>query len=943
MNANEMVSLIDQMTPAVSGSRIASFENYGPRTAFGQRLHSTKYRAPEERYDDYAVRYARAVSDNERMFRRVLKYVRDQSLLPAGRQQHSMGRPYLTTAYNCVGRDTLVLTREHGVVEIETLAGTVATIVDGNGTWQKAEFAAFGERELHTVTFTNGRKRLDILATADHDWIVQGERRRTSSLRRNDRVDFLGRPKIDWDHSEYARGVVHGLVYGDGTRTCDTFGFHLRLCGSVDDLRPYLNDFPSSNPPSYSGDTVFYFFGRNAWTDLKALPDPVAASSVYLLGFLRGWFAADGCVSMQPEVTLCTGLAEEAWLRRFGPLVGFNVIGASALSKETNYGIRSKLSRNVRLDRRFLTKDDFLLTHHRERFEADVVTQWRIARVSDDPVIRDEVFCAIVPTTHSFALAGGIHTGNCFVSGDIPDSYEGIMENLKLGGMTLRTGGGVGWDFSTLRPSGEPIRGLGHGSFASGPISFMRVYDVNCETILTAGHRRGAMMAVLRIDHPDILSFIGSKRATGQLKNFNISVAVTDKFMEALANDGLYDLEFKGARFATVRATDVWAKIMESNWDWAEPGVLFIDRINARNPLYYCESISATNPCAEQPLPPWGACLLGSVNLVKMLTPSRIGNAVEIEEIHGYGTSVLPFQQRIVDQRASVYDIDYELLDDVVDVAVRAFDNVPERTVFPLEQQRLEAINKRRMGVGVTGMANAIEIMGFKYGSLAYIEAQDRILERIALQAYRTSVTLAQEKGAFPLFDADKYLDGYFVKTVLDDEIRDGIAKHGLRNGLLLSIAPTGTISMAADNVSSGIEPPYAIKAKYDIIMPEGKVTFDTVDHAFEFFGVTCQTANETTAEQHIDVLCAAQKFVDSSISKTCNVDGQVAGKGQGVTFSDFKQLYQRAYDGGAKGCTTFNKNGKLLGVRHETVEVREADTVCTINEFGQKSCAADL
>lgn len=531
---------------------------------------------------------------------------------------------------------------------------------------------------------------------------------------------------------------------------------------------------------------------------------------------------------------------------------------------------------------------------------------------------------------------------NCFVNGDIPDSYEGIMEALKLGGMTLRTGGGVGWAFDTLRPENEPIRGLGPGSYSSGPVSFMRIWDVNCETILTAGHRRGAMMGVMRIDHPDILKFISAKRATGALKNFNLSVAVTDAFMEALFNDGLYDLQFGGVKYASVRARDVWAKIMESNWDWAEPGILFIDRINARNPLYYCEKISATNPCAEQPLPPWGACLLGSLNIVKVLTPSRLGNVVDLQRPEGYGVAV---EQRIVDPRSSRYDIDYELLDDIVDTAVRCFDNVPERTVFPLEQQKQEALNKRRMGVGVTGMANALEIIGHRYGSPGYIELQNQVLERIAIRAYRTSVELAQEKGSFPLFDAEKYLDGWFATNVLDDETCAGIARYGLRNGVLLSIAPTGTISMAADNVSSGIEPPYAIHGKYTIMMPDGKQVFDTVDHAYEFFGVTCQTATETSAEQHIDVLCAAQRFVDSSISKTCNVNGQIAGAGPGVTFGDFRELYQRAYDGGAKGCTTFNINGKLQGVREiaepgDKSVVIEDGAACRIDgTTGLRSC----
>ncbi len=565
-----------------------------------------------------------------------------------------------------------------------------------------------------------------------------------------------------------------------------------------------------------------------------------------------------------------------------------------------------------------------------EKFD-DYCVRWSRATTDTDKdfrralkYTRDQFILPAGRQQHSMGRAYLTTAYNCFVGGLIPDSYEEIMESLKLGGMTLRTGGGVGWNFDTLRPEGEPIRGLGPGSFSSGPISFMRIWDINCETILTAGHRRGAMMATMRVDHPDIMKFITAKRGTGQLKNFNMSVCVTDEFMEAVESDGLYWLQFNGVKYHQVRAVDVWAVIMQSNWDWAEPGTLFIDRINERNPLYYCEKIFATNPCAEQPLPPWGACLLGSINIVKALTPSRVGNVVDLTRQQGYGVTV---DQRIVDPRSSKFDIDYELLDDVVDTAVRCFDNVPERTVFPLEQQKQEALSKRRMGLGVTGMANAIEIIGHRYGSPGYIEMQDRILERIALQAYRTSIELAKEKGSFPLFDADKYLGGWFVNNSLNEEIRSGIRKHGLRNGLLLSIAPTGTISMAADNVSSGIEPPYAIHGKYTIIMPSGKEVFDTVDHAFEFFGVTCQTAEETTAEQHVDVLCAAQKWVDSSISKTCNVNGQIAGKGPGVTFNDFKQLYKRAYDGGSKGCTTFNIHGKLQGVR-EVVEPGEAVTV---------------
>jgi ribonucleoside-diphosphate reductase alpha chain len=316
------------------------------------------------------------------------------------------------------------------------------------------------------------------------------------------------------------------------------------------------------------------------------------------------------------------------------------------------------------------------------------------------------------------------------------------------------------------------------------------------------------------------------------------------------------------------------------------------------------------------------------------LHPSRVGNVIPLES-----------GRQIVDQRASCYSIDYELLDDVVDKAVRCFDNVPERTVFPLEEQRQEALTKRRMGLGVTGVANAIEIMGYRYGSPGYLAAQDEILDRISLQAYRTSIELAREKEPFPLFDAEKYFCGWYVQDVLNDEIRHGIQKHGLRNGVLLSIAPTGTISLAADNILSGIEPPYAMHTEIDVQFADGKKTTVITDYTKEFYGVTGQTATETTAEQHIDALCPAQKFVDSSISKTVNVNGQIAGQGPGVSFADFKRLYTRAYTGGAKGCATHNATGKLMGVRRDAdqpIADQGEGAACTIDEYGRKSCAAD-
>ena len=508
---------------------------------------------------------------------------------------------------------------------------------------------------------------------------------------------------------------------------------------------------------------------------------------------------------------------------------------------------------------------------------------------------------------------------NCFVSDTLQDSMSSIMRTLTQGATTMRAGGGKGWDFSTLRPEGDRVNGLGDGAFASGPISFMGMWDAMCKTIMSGGGRRGAMMGVLRVDHPDVRKFIHAKRGanvqvlwdiveampdsplrmqavmalqkTLKLTSFNISLGMTDEFMEAVKSDGLFKLQFDGRSYGEVRALDLWAEIMESNWDWAEPGVLFIDRINKMNPLSYCETIAATNPCAEQPLPPNGACLLASFNIVKYLRPT--------------GALV-----------GAKYEIDYDLLERDIRAGVRAVDNVIDRTMYPLPEQAAEAKAKRRMGLGYTGMANAIETMGFAYGTEGYIRELRKIHRFMTNTAYRTSIELAQEKGSFPLFDAEKWLDSGWAKSgALDEDVIHGIRTIGLRNGLLMSIAPTGTISLSADNVSSGGEPVFALEQRRTVTMQDGKVDVDLNDYAYATFGTIGRTADQVTPKEHIDVLCAMQEFTDSAVSKTCNVYGKKAGKGPGITFEEFKNLYIQAYDGGAKGCTTFNSNGKRMGI----------------------------
>ena len=499
---------------------------------------------------------------------------------------------------------------------------------------------------------------------------------------------------------------------------------------------------------------------------------------------------------------------------------------------------------------------------------------------------------------------------NCFVMGTIPDNMDGIFNALREAALTMQQGGGIGYDFSTIRPKGAEVKGV--AAEASGPLSFMDVWDAMCRTIMSAGSRRGAMMATIRCDHPDIEAFITAKSDAVRLRMFNLSVLVTDDFMAAVKADGPWDLVFKGKVYHTVQARDLWNKIMQATYDYAEPGVIFIDRINAANNLAYAEEIAATNPCGEQPLPPYGACLLGSINLARLVQH--------------------PFEAGA--------DIDPDELDDLVATAVRMMDNVVDASRFPLDAQAQEAHAKRRIGLGVTGLADALLMVGLRYGSEAAAEQTDRWLHQIARAAYLASTRLAAEKGAFPLFDAEAFLDSGTMRG-MDDDVRAAVADHGIRNALLTSIAPTGTISLYAGNVSSGIEPVFAYSYTRKVLQKDGSRTEEeVVDYAValwrEKFGevdlpdyfVNAQTL---APEDHVRMQAAAQRWIDSSISKTINVPDD-------ISFAAFKSVYMQAWDQGCKGCTTYRPNdvtGSVLTVS-ESSEAEPAQTQSLPAEGGE-------
>ncbi|MGB8400086.1 adenosylcobalamin-dependent ribonucleoside-diphosphate reductase [Bradyrhizobium sp.] len=581
-------------------------------------------------------------------------------------------------------------------------------------------------------------------------------------------------------------------------------------------------------------------------------------------------------------------------------------------------------------------------TKYRYAHERTITDSWRriacaLAAVeSSDPIGWEARFFRVLQD-FKFLPGGRIQAGagttrnvtlfNCFVMGPIEDSIPGIFKALQQGAVTMQQGGGIGLDFSTLRPRGTLAKSA--GTVASGPVSFMQVWEAMCGTILSTGARRGAMMATLRCDHPDIEEFVAAKQQPGQLRRFNLSIQVTDAFMAAVRSHAEWPLVFPAAAFdgdgetvlrewpgqaravpcrviRGVRARQLWDRILQATYDYSEPGVLFIDRINQLNNLWYCERITATNPCGEIPLPAYGACDLGSLNLTCFVRS--------------------PFTQEA--------RIDFESIAETAQIAVRLLDNVIDASRFPLPEQAENAHHSRRIGLGITGLADVFVMLGLTYGSDRSLSLAADIMRCICHAAYRASVALAKEKTRFPYFEPDKYLQSPFIRN-LPQDIQQGISAHGIRNSHLIAIAPTGTISLLGGNVSSGLEPIFAASYNRKVLVENGTAKdFVLTDYALRRWREKSAqakglpggfiTASELSVRAHIAMQAALQPFVDNSISKTINVPPD-------CPFSEFKQIYDLAYDQGLKGCTTFRPNPTTGTVLSEGAAGVEAPHCCVL------------
>lgn len=912
-----------------------------------------------------------------------------------------------TSLINCLAGETRVLIKDKGLVPICEIVGKEVFVLNANKNWSKVIFKSYGNQDLYGINFRYADKKniTTVWATKNHRWILENGRIITTEYWltggkvsghtkiKNCLPEFTIKKNLD-----FLEGLLHGAVYGDGSRYVypNYINYVLPLIGSKIELQEYLDiiiDQKAHNLSLQNKEAIKYNKIRRS-ANLKQLPNDV--NNDYLQGFFAGIIATDGSVVNTKGESAKIKIEGNEQLIKFleskANLLGIAVMVVRKCANKgdfTNYGKRNNDLWQISFQSGTFNKELFLRSDQKELFK---VSENALARstvwsyVGNSNIIRknEEVFCCEELETQSFVIENGLLTGNCVLSKKIEDSIEGIGQALKEAGVTLSTGSGIGYNFSTLRPKGAFINGV--GAITSGALSYMDVFDALCKTISSAGGRRGAQMGVLHDWHPDLEDFIKAKREDGRLRHFNLSIAISNDFMKAVKQDEDWDLVFPIKRrefsfyvlkegvllkdpykivlqniknpeeeifckwcaveysdntnellfndekrvlckvYKTVKARYLWDLIMRSAYEYSEPGILFLERINDDNPLWFAEDLIATNPCGEVPLPQYGACLLGSVNLTKFVEN--------------------PF--------TDIATFNWEHFASVIKIFCRMLDNVVEVNGLPLVEQQQEILRKRRHGMGVYGLGSALCMLRMHMGTIQALNFTDDILRTIQEIGIAVGIELAKEKGPAPVFEertlvdeaflikAKKHLDdatysellGYknleisnkdlyqYSKYVTDQQHRTDICVYGLRYSHHTSIAPTGTMSLAiGNNVDSGIEPAFSHSyirnvteqgrntrrpvevMSYEYLAYKTLIDKDiTIDKLPDYF----VSSDTLTWKQHLDIQCVAQKYVDQSISKTINLPTE-------IPFEEFKEVYQYAFDNGAKGTTVYRYNPETL------------------------------
>jgi adenosylcobalamin-dependent ribonucleoside-diphosphate reductase len=904
--------------------------------------------------------------------RRAYDAIYNRRFLPGGRVIANAGTSYdKATMINCLSAETEIVTRE-GLKEIGSLAGGTATVLSDNGSWIDAPISSFGVQDLMKVTFKRGGREKVVYATPEHEWPVRTRKTdkgkvQTKNLKTAEENPRSSTHRVYRNHSRGRNatpskvGIMAGLVYGDGSKR-ESGGSYVRLYGESKDL---AHIFPEKH------EQEDYIEATRLPSSFKEEPN-YGESSSFLLGWLMGYFAADGCCTTDGEYVISSYSKEsiEA-VRNVCSVLGLDYFSVQTQERKSNLNEKEVECHSIRLDRSTVPSGFLLLDKHKENAtEGGHNHPWRVMSVERTDR-REEVYCATVPNeSHTFTLEGNLLTSNCYVSGprkdehDI-DSIDSIYRELERCAKILASEGGYGFNADWMRPRGAVIRGS--GARTPGAVEMLNLWDQTSHT-LTKGPemendredakekiRKGAMMVTMSLWHPDVREFITAKQEAGRLSKFNMSVLVSDKFMEAVeAGDDWYfvypDYEKAESRYEaewdgnirkwsekglpmktydSIPARDLWNEIMQSTYERNEPGVLFVDTINDRNPLYYEEHIKATNACSEWPMPPGGTC-----NLTNLVLPRYVGEEG---------------------------DIDYEQMSRDIHMAVRLGDNVNDVAYVPFERQQKELQQKRRIGLGHMGFGSMCAMRGIRYGSERSVEFARSLQRFITNTAYQASAKLAYEKEPFPLYDEEKHVQGDMHQR-LNNDTRLMIEKYGLRNSHLLSIQPTGNTSILAGSVSGGLEPifsaeytrtvewpmlPDEIDRETDFapetqgdeevlrctkdgyeewqIHPTRGIVRDVhqQDYALKHGGLTGDedwfvTAMELDVDEHVAVMEAFAEYVDSSMSKTINIPSD-------YPFEDFKDLYKQMWETGLiKGGTTYRAGSMSAVLKTDEDEEEE-------------------